>query len=102
MNTFQSLLEDFEKANAQVLGVSVDSYASNKEFQDKLCTTFPLVSDFPKNLVSRAYDAYDEDSGLSKRVTVIIDRDHKVRGWYESREAETHPEKALKVLQSLK
>lgn len=81
--------------------MSVDSWASAGVFQDQVCADVPLLSDFPKNQASRDYDAFNEDTEISKRVTVVIDKDRKVRGWYESREAETHPEEALRVLESI-
>jgi peroxiredoxin len=84
-----------------VLGVSVDSWASAGVFQDQVCTDIPLLSDFPKNQASRDYGVYNEETGNCRRVTFVIDKDRKVRGWYESREAETHPEEALRVLESI-
>ena len=103
MNLFEARRAEFEEAGAQVLGVSVDSYASQGEFQDKLCLNFPLLSDFPRNLTSIAYDTLNEERGLNRRVTIVIDRDGVVRGRFEDLPSpEAHVEEAFTVVSALK
>jgi peroxiredoxin (alkyl hydroperoxide reductase subunit C) len=90
------------EANAQVLGVSVDSFAAAGEFQDKLGLEFPLLSDFPRNETGKAFGVYNEAAGILNRTTVVIDKDGIVRGIYaEPRDFESHPVKALEILASL-
>jgi peroxiredoxin len=102
MRNFQARLAEFEKVNAQVLGVSVDSYASQGKFQDEVCPDIPLLSDFPKNATSIAYGTLNEERGTDKRITVVIDRNRVVRLVYEDTQSmEAHAEEALKVLQEL-
>jgi len=102
MTAFRTHTDRFAEANAQVLGISVDSFAAAGEFEEKLGLEFPLLSDFPKNATGKAFDVYNEDLGIMSRTTVVIDRDGVVRGVYtEARDFESHPVKALEMLAGL-
>lgn len=63
-------------ANAQVLGVSVDSVHSHRAFAKELGDlSFPLLADFhPKGEVARAYGIWNEDHGFSNRAIFIVDQ----------------------------
>ena len=68
---------NYEKVDAQILGISVDSVNSLNRFKQDQGYTFPLLSDFNKD-VSRAYDAIYENwvldmKGVSKRSAFVID-----------------------------
>lgn len=103
MTAFRTWTDRFTEANAQVLGVSVDSWAVAGEFQEKLGLEFPLVSDFPKNQTGRNYGVHNDEAGFHMRTTVVIDSDHIVRDIYvEPRDFESHPVHALEVLEKLK
>ena len=102
MTAFRTHSMAFEEANAQVLGVSVDSFAAAGEFQDKLGLEFPLLSDFPKNQAGRDYGVLIEDRGVHNRTTIVLDENRVVRDIYsEARDFESHPVHALEVLRSL-
>jgi peroxiredoxin len=102
MTAFRDTNYRFQKANAQVLGISVDSYAVAGEFEAKLGLDFPLLSDFPQNRTGRDYGVFNEAFGVNNRVTVVIDRDRIVRGIYaEPRDFESHPVHALEVLATM-
>ena len=102
MTAFRTSTDRFTEANAQVLGISVDSFAAAGEFQDKLGLEFPLLSDFPKNEAGRAYGVYNEQFGIHNRVTIVVDKDRIVRDVYdEPRDFESHPVHALEVLEKL-
>lgn len=102
MTAFRTHTDRFGEANAQVLGISVDSFAAAGEFEEKLGLEFPLLSDFPKNTTGKAFGVYNEDFGIMSRTTVVIDRDGIVRGVYtEARDFESHPVKALEMLAGL-
>ena len=77
----EALQERFLAANAQVLGVSVDSIYSHVNWAMSLGgISFPLLADFhPKGAVAAAYGLYLEDAGITDRATVIIDADGVVR-----------------------
>ena len=99
MTAFRDQNYLFEEANAQVLGVSVDSAPAQGEFEDKLTTGFPLVSDFPKNQTGKDYGVFNEAFGVHNRTTIVIDKDRIVRGIYaEARDFTSHPGKALEIL----
>lgn len=72
-------LATFNKANATVLGLSVDSLYTLKEFKKSQGLNFTLLSDFNKN-VSEVYDCLHENfsygmKGVSKRSAFIIGED---------------------------
>jgi peroxiredoxin len=52
MCTFRDDLKEFEKLDAQVLGISVDMHYSLKMFQEKNNYNFPLLSDFNKKTIN--------------------------------------------------
>lgn len=99
MTAFRDANYRFQKANAQVLGISVDSFAVAGEFEAKLGLDFPLVSDFPANRTGRDYGVFNEQGGFHNRTTIVLDRDRIVRDVYvEPRDFESHPQHALEVL----
>jgi len=102
MTAFRTHTDAFNRANAQVLGISVDSHAVAGEFQDKLGLEFPLLSDFPAKETGRVYGALNEERGTHSRITVILDTDRIVRAVYaEPRDFESHPIYALDVLRAM-
>jgi peroxiredoxin len=102
MTAFRTHTDAFARANAQVLGISVDSFAAAGEFQQKLGLEFPLLSDFPKNEAGREYGTYNEQFGIHSRTTIIVDKGGIVRDIYtEARDFESHPVHALEVLRDL-
>jgi peroxiredoxin len=58
---------------AEVLGVSVDSHYANSAFAERLGLSFPLLSDF-KREVSAAYGVLNERAGTSGRALFVVDR----------------------------
>lgn len=102
MTAFRTHTDAFERANAQVLGISVDSFAAAGEFEGKLGLEFPLLSDFPRNKTGRDYGVFNEQGGVHGRTTIVIDRDGIVRDVYvEPRDFESHPLRALDALRAL-
>jgi mycoredoxin-dependent peroxiredoxin len=76
---FRDRNAEFAKADTQVLGISVDTYPSNRAFAQSINLNFPLLSDFPKNEVTRAYGTYLPDRGTSRRITYVVDKEGAVR-----------------------
>lgn len=74
-------MKDYENLDAQVLAVSVDSAFAQKMWVDRHQFTFPLLSDFNKE-VAPAYGAfYDvwlpgkwDFKGVAKRSAFVIDK----------------------------
>ena len=80
--TFRDSIAQLGKADAQVYGISVDTFFTLKAFQDQQALTFPLLSDFNKQVI-RDYGVFNEDmiglKGIAKRAVFVIDRAGVVR-----------------------
>jgi len=75
--TARDNMSQYEKVNATVLGISVDSVFTLAKFKETENLNFPLLSDFNKE-VSRAYGSLYEEwildmKGVSKRAAFVID-----------------------------
>jgi len=68
---FRDSLASLEAAGYVVLGVSKDSPAKLKKFEDHDALTFPLLSD-PELTVHNAYGAFGEKSMYGKTVQGVI------------------------------
>ncbi len=88
----QETLEDIHAYNAEVIGISCDNYYSHRVWKEQLHLDFPLLSDFwPHGLVSQQYDAFDENSGRSKRSLFFIDEDGILRDSWIAKESRIAP-----------
>ena len=80
--TFRDSMGRLGQANAQVLGISVDTFFTLKAFQDQQKLPFPLLSDFNKQAI-RDYGVFNEDmiglKGIARRAVFVIDKDGVVR-----------------------
>ena len=75
-------MADFERYDAQVVGISVDSIPSHVAFAKSMggINTYPLLADFlPKGAVSKLYGVWKDDKGISERAIVIVDKQGIVR-----------------------
>jgi len=82
---YQELLPEFQKFNAELLGISVDGIWSHLAFAKDRNLEFPLLADFePKGEVSRTYQVYRATDGTSERALYVIDADGIVRWSYVS------------------
>ncbi len=77
MQAFQQNLKTLEAADTQVLGVSMDSWFSNKAFADKIGVTFPLLSDWGGK-VTRQYGIYKDEYQAARRVNFLIGKDGRI------------------------
>ena len=82
MCTFRDSMARLGKADAQVYGISVDTFFTLKAWQDQQQLNFPLLSDFNKQVI-RDYGVFNEDmiglKGIAKRAVFVIDKDGIVR-----------------------
>ena len=75
---FRDLYPQFTEKSAVVLGVSKDSVASHKKFQEKYQLSFPILSDTELQVI-QAYDVWKEKKLYGKvsmgvvRITYLID-----------------------------
>ena len=82
---YQELLPEFQRFNAELLGISVDGIWSHLAFAKDRNLHFPLLSDFePKGDLSRMYQVYRAAEGTSERALYVIDADGIVRWSYVS------------------
>jgi peroxiredoxin len=85
MALYQEVLPEFQKFNAELLGISVDGVWSHLAFAKDRNLHFPLLADFePKGRVARAYQVYRARDGTSERALYVIDADGIVRWSYVS------------------
>ncbi|GJL51125.1 redoxin domain-containing protein [Candidatus Nitrospira salsa] len=67
----------FGSSEAELFGVSCDSFFSHKAWADSLDLKHKLLADMDRS-VSKAYGLYFEPLNCSKRATVIVGKDGKV------------------------
>ncbi|MCY4613762.1 MAG: peroxiredoxin [Nitrospira sp.] len=67
----------FSDANAELLGISADSFFSHKAWADSLDLKHTLLADMHRD-VCKAYGLYFPDLNCSKRATVIVDKTGRV------------------------
>ena len=75
-------LDAYEKLDAQVIGISVDSPFAQEAWANANNITIPLVSDFNKEVGAAYGSQYDEllgFKGVAKRSAFVIDRSGTVR-----------------------
>ena len=87
MSLYNETRKMFEKYNAEVVGISVDSKWCHLAFSKNKNIHFPLLADFqPKGQVSKKYGAYNEEKGTSQRALFIIDENGIIAWSYLSPE----------------
>jgi peroxiredoxin len=74
MALYNETLKFFNRYNAQLIGISVDSKWCHLAFSESRKLHFPLLADFePKGAVSKLYKVYDEKEGESQRALYVLD-----------------------------
>lgn len=100
---FQRDLDQYKKRKAVVVGVSVDTAESHKDFCAKEGLSFRLLSD-PDAKVSTAYNSVMDYKGakLSARNTFLIDPKGRVVRVFEKVKPAGHSEEVLAALDELR
>ena len=101
-HNFQRDLAKYEKANAVILGVSLDSVESHKGFCTKEGLTFKLLSD-PDAAVTKSYGSATTHQGkeYAARNTFLIDPEGVVRKVYVKVNPASHSDDVLVDLAQL-
>lgn len=100
---FGELYPQFEEKDAVVLGVSKDSVASHKRFQEKYQLPFTLLSD-PELTAIQAYDVWQEKKNYGKvsmgvvRTTYLIDEEGRIQKALGKVKAAENPQQMLELL----
>jgi peroxiredoxin len=85
MGLYNEMLAEFEKYDAEIMGISVDGIWSHVAFARDRKLRFPLLADFePKGDVSRRYGAYMHREGESARAIFVLDSKGVIRWNYLS------------------
>ena len=85
MALYNEILSEFERFNAELIGISVDGIWCHLAFAKDRHLHFPLLADFePKGDVARRYGAYRAQEGISERALFVIDADGIIRWSYVS------------------
>jgi peroxiredoxin len=85
MALYNQSLRFFNRYNAQLLGISVDSRWCHMAFSADRKLHFPLLADFePKGAVARLYGVYDAKEGECQRALFVLDEQHTIRWSYLS------------------
>jgi peroxiredoxin Q/BCP len=102
-HNFQRDLASYEAANAVILGVSVDTAASHKEFCTKESLTFRLLAD-PNHSVVAAYGSLGSFAGITiaNRNTFLIDPQGRIARVWTKVEVHRHSGEVLAALAELK
>ena len=104
--TFRDSLAEVDRAQAQVYGISVDTFFTLNAFRNQQHLTFSLLSDFNKQAI-RDYGVFNEDmiglKGIAKRAVFVIDADGVVRHREVLEDARNEPnyQKVFDTLASL-
>lgn len=102
--SFGELYPQFQEKGAVVLGVSRDSVASHKKFEEKYGLPFILLSD-PERKVIEAYDVWKEKKNYGKvsmgvvRSTYLIDEEGVIIKAFGNVKAADNPAQMLGELQ---
>lgn len=100
---FGELYPQFREKGAVVLGVSKDSVASHKKFEEKYGLPFVLLSDAEKTVI-QAYDVWKEKKMCGKvsmgvvRTTYLIDENGVIVKSFDKVKAAENPAQMLDLL----
>lgn len=103
---FRDLYPQFTEKGAVVLGVSKDSVASHKKFQEKYQLSFPILSDTELQVI-QAYDVWKEKKLYGKvsmgvvRTTYLIDENGIISKAFGKVKAAQNPEQMLEELNDI-
>ncbi len=99
-HNFQQDLAKYDADNAAIVGVSVDSVDSHKQFCTKESLTFKLLADTDKKVV----DSYGSLSpnGIAARNTFLIDPSGKIVKVWTRVNPNVHSKEVLETIDSMK
>ncbi len=85
MALYNEVLSEFQRFNAELIGISVDGIWCHLAFAHDRKLRFPLLADFePKGAVAREYGVYREGEGTSERALFVLDAEGIIRWSYVS------------------
>jgi peroxiredoxin len=82
MCTFRDSIGTLDASKAQVLGVTTDTFFTLKAWADQQRFSFPLLSDYNKDVIQQ-YDVVNPDmiglKNIAKRAVFVIGRDGAIK-----------------------
>jgi len=89
---FVNDLKRFEKLDAQILGLSVDSVWSHKAFAEKMGISYPLLADFnPRGAVAERFGVYLAEKGITGRAIAIVNKAGNI-AWFKQYDIPSVPD----------
>ncbi len=103
---FRDLYPQFQKAGAEIVGVSRDSLRSHENFKAKLELPFPLISDTDESLCSlfgviKMKKMYGKEVRGIERSTFLIDAQGVLRREWRGVKVPGHVDETLEAVQAL-
>jgi len=92
---FRDRMGDYEQADIQVYGVSLDSPESHRRFREKYSLNFPLLTD-EGGRAAEALGVLRENREKANRVTFLLDADGRIARVYPEVSPETHADEILR------
>lgn len=96
---FRDRIEDYERVEIQVYGVSLDSPESHRRFREKHGLNFPLLTD-EGGEAAKALGVLSE-RGVANRMTFLLDPSGRVAKVYPEVSPETHADEILEDARTL-
>lgn len=101
--SFRDNLDELNKLQADIVGISADGTKSHKKFSEKHNVNFPLLSDEGKEILTK-FGVWQEKSMMGKkymgivRTSFLIDQNLKIVRVYEKVNPLTHTSEAISDL----
>jgi peroxiredoxin len=101
-HAFSQSISDFEKAGAQVVGMSGDDLKTLHDFSTKECrSAFPVATATPE--IQKEYDvAWAAHPGITTRTSYVIDKSGKIVMVHDDLDFSQHVSKSLAAVKALK
>jgi alkyl hydroperoxide reductase subunit AhpC len=103
MTLYSEVLPEFQRYNANIVGISVDGAWCHTAYRKYQKIAFPLLADFePKGGVARRYGAYRHQDGVAERALFVLD-ENGVIAWSHVSPMAVNPgaDGILRALESL-
>ncbi|MGZ4282325.1 MAG: peroxiredoxin, partial [Gaiellaceae bacterium] len=88
---------EFQRAGAEVFGISADSRASHERFRSKYSLPFTLLAD-PEHELGEPYGVEQEGKSSYERSTFVIDADGNVAKIFRRVKPDQHADQVLAAL----
>jgi peroxiredoxin len=101
-HAFSESISDFEKAGAQVVGMSGDDLKTLHDFSTRECrSAFPVATATPE--IQKEYDvAWAAHPGITTRTSYVIDKSGKIVMVHDDLDFSQHVSKSLAAVKALK